>query len=300
MFSSIKNHFYAFVSVFALVAVVASLFTFVSPVYASNPPGTTYQYLMATFKSEHSQLLVELANLKNAQSEQPKFEALLDTIVAAGEDPTALLMAGETFESQMETAKSALDMAHTVLVSHRGFDADGNITDIYAAGLTVSQARTNLNDCQNTLSTAISNINRSVNSWLITNKAINDWLKSSYIHDQNWLTAQQNDLNNQAGVASKLQKTITYENGKSKDTTALVAALATFQSQVAAAQTPHTAAAGIFSTHVGFDAHGNVTNQNDARTTITAANQALGTASTLLQQATTALNKAIAAWNKSH
>ncbi|HMD88268.1 MAG TPA: hypothetical protein VKF38_03815 [Anaerolineaceae bacterium] len=300
MVSQTKKHFYSIVSFFALVAVVASLFTFVSPVYASTPPTGIYSYLMGQYKSEQLQLTAQVTVLMNTRNERNTLTALITKGEAAGEDISELTMTMQNFSIDIEVAEKNLELAHSVLSTHNGFDNNGNITDPYAAGLTVSAVQQALNDCHNALLLADHTVNKGMNDWVHLNNDINDWLNKNYQFDQGWLYYERLALNNRATLTTNTQNMITRENGKGKNTTDLVSALSAFQSKLASAQSSYNTAAGILTTHTGFDAKGNVMNQSAARATVNSAGQALGTAEMLFKQATTALNQAIQAWNKSH
>jgi hypothetical protein len=56
--------------------------------------------------------------------------------------------------------------------------------------------------------------------------------------EQNWLTVQGNHLERASQVAATVQRYIDAQNAAGKDTSALVNALATFQSQIVTAQGP--------------------------------------------------------------
>ena len=274
MFSSIKKHLFQIISVFALVAVVASLFTFVSPVYASSSTSEFNNSLVAGYKSELAQWKAGETNLKSdVLSNINKFKEMAEKGEAYGEDTSSLEMVASIYQSQVETAIKAFEAAHEILNSHNGFDNNGNIVDPYAAGLTVSDARLDLNNAQNLLSTADSRLDYAETHWLNINKNLNSWLKMSYQNEQYWFREQKSDLDHVRTTVNNVQNLISWAKGKGKDTTALVNALAAFQSQISSAQSSQTAAGLILATHAGFDTSLNVTNQPEARATITSAGQ---------------------------
>ncbi|HVM72038.1 MAG TPA: hypothetical protein VMT91_09775, partial [Anaerolineales bacterium] len=84
-------------------------------------------------------------------------------------------------------------------------------------------------------------------------------LANAFKREQTQLVTQQDNLDKTANIITRIQDLITKGQSKSLDTSALSAALATFQTQVGTAQSSHTTAANLLASHNGFDASGNVT-----------------------------------------
>ncbi|MDR3572528.1 MAG: hypothetical protein P4L50_01585 [Anaerolineaceae bacterium] len=307
MFNSIKKHLYPFISVFALVAVVAGLFSFVSPVYASTgapvtPPTAVDKYLMARYKSEQSWLVVQQTNLDKSAGVISNVQALIAKANAAGEDTTMLVAALSVYQSQIAAAVNSHTIASSILAAHYGFDDLGNVTDPVTARLTVDDSHQALTDCMNVRVQAGKDLAKAISDWhkMEKNKDIDAWLKKDYQVEQNWLTKQQDNLNKTAAVVTNVQNLITKANGEGKDTTALVNALATFQSQIATSQSSHNTAASILSTHNGFDVNGNVIDRDAARLTVNSARQSLSDAHNLLWQAANDLHQAVKEWRENN
>ena len=307
MFSSIKKHLYPIVSVFALVAVVAGLFSFVSPVYANTgapvtPPTAIDKYLMARYKSEQSWLGVQQTNLNKTAGVITNVQTLITKANAAGEDTTILVAALAVYQSQVATAENSHTIASSILAAHYGFDDSGNVTNPITARLTVDDAHQSLNICRDVLLQAGHDLSKAISDWRKIEKIkdINALLKKDYQVEQNWLTKQQDNLSKTAAVVTNVQNLITKANGEGKDTTALVNALATFQSQIATSQSSHNTAASILSTHNGFDANGNVIDRDAARLTVNSARQSLSDAHSLLWQAANDLHQAIKEWRENN
>src|SRR5664279_6529923 len=98
MYQLIKKYLYPFVSVFALVALAAGLFTFATPAFASTgapatPPTAADKDLMARYQSELARLVTQQANLDKTAAVITKVQALIAKANAAGEDTTALVAA---------------------------------------------------------------------------------------------------------------------------------------------------------------------------------------------------------------
>lgn len=125
-------------------------------------------------------------------------------------------------------------------------------------------------------------------------------LEQAYQREQAWLSQQADNLNKLNNVAGKVQQFITTQQGKGKDVTALQAALTTFQSQIATAQSAHNTAAKVLSTHTGFDANGQVTEAAQARQTVLEARQSLRAAHTVMRQAVTDLHRAVREWRQAN
>lgn len=303
----LKKHLYPIVSVFTLVAVVAGLISFVSPVYASTGAPATHlsavdKNLMARYKSEQSWLATQQTNLDKTAGVIAKVQAMITKANTAGEDTTALVAALAIYESQVATAENSHTTASSILAAHTGFDDNGNITNPVAAELTVDDSHQSLNICHEVLLQAGNDLSKALNDWRKIEKIkdIKALLKKDYQIEQNWLIKQQDNLNKTAAVVTNVQNLIDKANGKGKNTTALVNALATFQSQIATSQSSHDTAASILSTHSGFDANGNVIDRDAARLTVKSARQSLSDAHALLWQAAHDLHQAVKEWRENN
>jgi len=125
-------------------------------------------------------------------------------------------------------------------------------------------------------------------------------LEAAFKAEQKWLSIQQEHLNKAGEFADKVQTFIDEQKAKGKDTSALEAALAAFNQQVAAAQGEHDNAASILSAHAGFDENGQVTNREAARETVKSAHEALANARKTLWQAERDLRKALKDWRQAN
>lgn len=118
-------------------------------------------------------------------------------------------------------------------------------------------------------------------------------LEKAYAKAQEWLGKQAERLGKADEVEAKVQELIAKAQSEGKDTLALEAALADFEAGVAAAQAEHDAAAGILSTHAGFDDGGKVTDIEQARETVVNAGKALRDARQLIHEAGRELREAV-------
>ena len=180
--------------------------------------------------------------------------------------------------------------------------AEGYSNGAIAARLTVDDSHQALAICHDVLLQAGNDLSKALADWKKIEKIkdIRALLKKDYQIEQNWLVKQQDNLNKTATVVTNVQTLITKANAKGKDTTALVNALAVFQSQIATSQSSHTTAAGILATHNGFDAKGNVIDRDAARLTVNSARQSLSDAHALLWQAANDLHQAIKEWRENN
>ncbi len=133
-----------------------------------------------------------------------------------------------------------------------------------------------------------------------TEQTRNARLEKVYQREQQWLNTQQDNLNKMNNIADKVQQFITAQQGKGRDVTALQAALATFKSQIATAQASHATAAGVLSTHLGFDVNGKVTDTVQARQTLLDARQSLRDAHAVMRQAVYDLHRALRTWRQAN
>lgn len=120
---------------------------------------------------------------------------------------------------------------------------------------------------------------------------------------ENYLKREQIALNDQGvrlqnanQVISATQSWINSLKTAGKDTSALESALSTYQSQVAAAQSDHDAAATILASPAGFDGSGKVTDLKAALQTVLDAGKHLRQAHLTLTQGTIEFRNAVNAW----
>jgi hypothetical protein len=125
-------------------------------------------------------------------------------------------------------------------------------------------------------------------------------LETQLKREQSWLAVQENHLTRVNQVAAAVQHYIDAQNAAGKDTSALADALATFQSQIATAQSSHDTAAKTLSEHAGFDASGHVTDRLQARQTLIDGQQALWDGHHTLQQAALDLRRAIRTYRQAN
>jgi hypothetical protein len=85
-----------------------------------------------------------------------------------------------------------------------------------------------------------------------------------------------------------------------KDTSALESALATYQTQVASAQSSHDAAAAVLAAPAGFDSNGKVTDAKAALQTIINTGKPLRQAHLTLVQSTIDFRTAVQNWLKAN
>jgi hypothetical protein len=128
----------------------------------------------------------------------------------------------------------------------------------------------------------------------------NSGLQNQYQREQSLLGKQTDNLNNSANMVTKIQDLITKGQAKGLDTSAVSTALAAFQNQVSTAQSSHSTAAALLSSHAGFDGSGNVTDPTTAAQTVKEAGQALKDTHDVLSQAVRDLHTAVNNWREAN
>src|SRR5258706_10539265 len=129
---------------------------------------------------------------------------------------------------------------------------------------------------------------------------LNTALSTLYQREQNWLSVQSNTLTDANTIAVNMQNWINTLKGQGKDTSALETALSAFNGQIAAAQTEHDTASGVLSAHAGFDGSGQVTDRDQAASTLRHAYQSLQQAHLTLVSAAVNLRLAVRTWINAH
>jgi hypothetical protein len=274
--------------VFGLVFTVPTSVAFA----ATASPALLNASLTKAFQHDLSWLNVQQTNLGKANDVIAVIQNLIIQANNQSINTTALAGALNNYQSQLATAKTFHDSASAVLSTHNGFDAGGNVTDPVAAAATVQAATSDLQNAHEDLVAAMQSLLKAVMDFAKANPAFFtkiDSLTVSYLDEQAWLTGQQANLNMADMVITNVQNLITVAQANNMTTSLLSDTLATFQTRLTSARASDTAAAGILSTHAGFDTGGNVTDPasavttvNTARTSLQAAHNSLVKSSDLL------------------
>ncbi len=120
-----------------------------------------------------------------------------------------------------------------------------------------------------------------------------DMRERQFKREQDWFNEQTKRLADANTLAAKVLDYINAQNALGKDTSSLVAALATFNSQIATAQNSHNTAGDLIAAHAGFNANGKVTDLKQATQTVVDVRKALMDAHQTMRQAVKDLRKAI-------
>ncbi len=118
-------------------------------------------------------------------------------------------------------------------------------------------------------------------------------LERLYQRTLNWRDAQTENLARADEAVTKTQAYIDEKKAAGLDTSAVEAALASYQTQISEAHAFHDQAVAVLNTHAGFDDAGTVTDLNTARSTIADAASDLGQARVRIVNATFTLRQAI-------
>lgn len=304
---SLVSRFAVGITVAALAA--GSLMAAAAPVYAQT--GTTPQpkvgqkadnVLSKAYQREQEWLNKQVNLLSKSDEAAARAQQAIDRAKSNGQDTSTLEAALAAFNTEIGTAKTAHDAAAQILSTHNGFDASGNVTDRTAAQQTVVNARQSLNDAHSGMVKAVKDLNAATKSWhsAIKTKVQDAVLAKAFQGENSWLSKQTDHLSKANDAAVKVQDVIDQAKAKGLDTASLEQALASFKTQIAAAQQSHDAAASILFTHSGFDANGNATDPVVARQTVMDARQQLMSAHTTLMQAGKDLHAAMKSWREAH
>ena len=258
-------------------------------------PTPSYTGLKDAYQREQNWLSQQSDHLTKANAVVATVQAFIAKEQGLGLDTSDLSSALATYQSQLATAQSSHNTAAGVLSNHAGFDGNGNVTDADQARQTVLGARQSLSDAHNMLVQASHDLRAALDLFRDTKVQQNRLQR-----EQKWLSVQQVHLDNASKVAGQVQTYINNQDARGQDTSALVAALATFNQQQATAQASHTTAASILNTHAGFDNSGNVTDPTLAHQTLVDAHQALLDAHNVLKQAGEDLRKALQEYRDNH
>ncbi|HTX91056.1 MAG TPA: hypothetical protein VMC09_07560 [Anaerolineales bacterium] len=109
----------------------------------TTPPANqpNYARLQQVWAREQSVYQREGNALSKASGFITKAQALLDKATAKGWDTSAVQAALNAFAAAIPAAQTAHDAGASIISSHAGFDADGNVTDRATALQTVKDLR---------------------------------------------------------------------------------------------------------------------------------------------------------------
>jgi hypothetical protein len=127
-----------------------------------------------------------------------------------------------------------------------------------------------------------------------------DMRERQFKREQTWFNTQTKTLPGAETIATKVQNYIDAQNAQGKDTSSLTTALATFNAQVATAQSSHDAAGTLISAHAGFDDNGMVTDLQQASQTVINVRKSLMDAHKTLRQAVIDLRNSIRAYRQAN
>jgi hypothetical protein len=125
-------------------------------------------------------------------------------------------------------------------------------------------------------------------------------LERAFEREKDWLSRQGDNLARAGTAADKAGELIEKAKANGVDTGDLEAALAQFESQLAAAEDSHEEAVAILNAHAGFDGGGKVKDTGQAFETVVSARDALREARETLQGAAQDLRNAVKAWRGTH
>ncbi len=312
MQSTLRKHFKtAVIAVSVLVLAVTTAFIVPSQASAASAAQATQPTppasggspaLTKAFQAEQAFLARQATNLDNTANLVSKIQDLITKANGRGVDTSPLVAALAAFQAQVSEARSAHDTAAGILSTHAGFNADGSVSDPTLARQTVQDARWSLQSAATILKQATNDLHNAVKNWRnkVLDAARTAVLEKAFAAEQNRLGVQQSNLDKTGATVTRVQTLIDNAKARGEDTSALEAALATFQTQVSSARSAHATAAGILSNHEGFNPNGKVTDVTAAKQTVLDARQSLKEAADILTQAVRDLKTAVQAWRDAH
>jgi hypothetical protein len=125
-------------------------------------------------------------------------------------------------------------------------------------------------------------------------------LERAFAREKDWVTRQGDNLARAGTAADKAGALIEKARARGADTGDFEAALARFESQLAAAEDAHQKAAAIIDAHAGFNGGGKVMDTGQAFETVVSARDALREARETLKGAAQDLRDAVKAWRETH
>ncbi|HVM70245.1 MAG TPA: hypothetical protein VMT91_00695 [Anaerolineales bacterium] len=136
---------------------------------AANKGNVQNQGSQMDYQFEQKWLTIQTENSSRANDFIAKVQDLITQAQSKHEDTSALESALTTFQSQLATVETDDNNVSTILTTHAGFDASGNLTDPTAAAQTVKDARQALSNASSTLFQAISDLQKALQTWKATN-----------------------------------------------------------------------------------------------------------------------------------
>jgi hypothetical protein len=125
------------------VTLVALFATFGSAAAAAPTPPTNAQ-LEQAYKVEQQSLRLMQSRFEQARKYTDEVAALITKLKNQGINTAPLERALAAFRARIVTAKRQWQVAHDVLATHAGFDAQGHVTDAKQASATVAKAHIHL------------------------------------------------------------------------------------------------------------------------------------------------------------
>ena len=295
-----------------LIAMLATLAATVGSALAapsSDPSGTPTIHgstPAAVYQSELSAAAMLTTELQQANQRADGVATLIARLTASGKDTTALTQAMAAYRTAIQNASTTLAAAQALLSAHAGFDASGNVIDPTQANSTIMAVYTDLSQVGNGLSTALQALYYAIGATPTppTHTPPTHTPPSSVAAQL--AREYQSELHAAAEAATRLQQATqraTYVDAliarltaSGKDTTALAQALAAYRTAIQNASTTLAAVQALLSAHAGFDANGNVTNADQARSTVQAVSSDLAQMNSSMNAASSSLYSALSAY----
>ena len=138
----------------------------------ATPPAGQSQSLQARderlerwYEREQAWLSLQQEYLNKMNEVASKVQQFITTQQSKGKDVSALQAALDTFKLQTATAQSAHNTAASVLGTHNGFGANGQVVDANQARLTLIDARQSLRDAHYMMLQAAHDLRAAFRAW---------------------------------------------------------------------------------------------------------------------------------------
>jgi hypothetical protein len=159
-----------------LILPASSVFAAANP-QTTNPPAATPTAPAALtpaeqaarveqrLKNEQTWLTTQGNNLDRANKLVTVAQSVIDRFKARGIDVQPVQTALDDFKAALPAAVQMHTTASGILNTHAGFDASGKVTDLATARATVQSAYESLEQCRQTLKTAVSDLRTEIKNF---------------------------------------------------------------------------------------------------------------------------------------
>lgn len=250
----------------------------------ARPAQNSGDRLEKLYQREQKLLGTQAKQLDRANNLIARAQSRIDQLKGQGRDVSQLDAALSAFKTAVANAQGSYNTAKSALDAHAGFGPNGEVTDASLARSTLKTAGDAMRQFHQAEMRAIRDLQKAMRF-----SALSARLRA----EQARLGAEQKRLDQANRLVTTVQARIDALNGKGKDSSPLVSALASFKSSVGTAQGSYNSAKATLDARAGFDGNGQVTDVGQARSTLRSAQSAIQQFQKTVRQALADLHKAI-------